>query len=156
MYLYKYLFKGPDYTQFQLIEDGSNKNEVENEFKDYIHGRYLSSSEAVWRIFNFHITQQLPTVKALRVHLPNQELSQMYRKNTISSGASQLLRYFCRPSNQLFDNLLYSDYFSQYILYPYKLAISSTPVSQWTENCTGEDVNHKFISPMVIQKRKGK
>ena len=47
MYLYKYLFKGPDYTQFQLMEDGTMTNEIENEFKDYIHGRYLSSSEAV-------------------------------------------------------------------------------------------------------------
>ncbi|RPB28024.1 hypothetical protein L211DRAFT_778561, partial [Terfezia boudieri ATCC MYA-4762] len=58
MYLYKYLFKGPDHTTFNMYNP--NIDDIDHdEFKDYIHGRYLSSSEAVWQIFGYHITQQL-------------------------------------------------------------------------------------------------
>ena len=93
-------------------------------------------------------------MKALRVHLPNQQLCQMYRKSSVQSDASQLLRYFCRPSEQLFDSLLYSDYFSQYILSPYTLSIPTVTGSRWRENYTGEDLNNKVITPMVVQARK--
>ena len=156
MYLYKYLFKGPDYTQFQITQIGGNDSE-NDEFKDYIHGRYLSSSEAIWRIFNFHITQQIPAVKALQVHLPNHQLNQMYRKTSLQSNASQLLRYFCRPLDSIFNNLLYCDYFSQYVLYPLNTPSTTTRdgVIRWDENYAGNVSEHQHIPPMFVQKRKG-
>ena len=159
MYLYKYLFKGPDHTHFLITQHQQDNDEAEtqlDEFKDYINGRYLSSSEAVWRIFNFHITQQTPTVKALRVHLPNQQLYQMYRANHMESGASQLLRYFSRPLDPLFDTLLYCDYFSQYILYPMSSTIQSQQHQQWTEDTTNPLIQHNNIPPMIVQRRIGK
>ena len=154
MYLYKYLFKGPDYTTFHITGQESEDEIEHDEFKDYIHGRYLSSSEAVWRIFNYHITQQTPAVKPLRVHLPHQQLCQMHRKNTSESGASQLLRYFCRPLDPVFDTLLYCDYFAQYVLYP-QTSVRRQSESQlsWTEDSTNIDIQHIHVPPMHVQRR---
>lgn len=45
MYLYKYLFKGPDRTMFSI---GTLDNENVDEISDYINARYLSASEAAW------------------------------------------------------------------------------------------------------------
>lgn len=69
MYLYKYLFKGPDYIKFTInntpntIPENPDQHNTKttninptisqriNEFEDYINGRYLSVPEAAWRIF---------------------------------------------------------------------------------------------------------
>ena len=47
MYLYKYLFKGPDRSKFALTWGQPKTDDDEaNEFDDYIAGRYLSATEA--------------------------------------------------------------------------------------------------------------
>ena len=116
MYLYKYLFKGPDRTRFrfQTAADGSTSAMVDNEFHDYINGRYLSSSEAVYRIFNFHLTSKRPSVRCLPVHLENSQLGQMHRSGDTQSFMSDLLWYFRRPRGPIFDNLTYSDFYARY------------------------------------------
>ena len=43
-YLYKYVYKGHDIALLEI------KNEVD-EIAQYVDGRYLSESEAYWRIF---------------------------------------------------------------------------------------------------------
>jgi hypothetical protein len=45
MYLYKYLFKGPDRTQFRFhtAADGSTSAVVEDEFQDYIYWMSLQT-----------------------------------------------------------------------------------------------------------------
>lgn len=68
-----------------------------NEIDDYINGRYLLSSEAALRILQFNITQKSPAVTTLAVHLPNQNLRQIYRKNSTEPGGSTLVRYFAPP-----------------------------------------------------------
>ena len=57
MYLYKYLFKGPDHTLFMM----ANEDEVD-EIQDYIDARYLSATEAAWRILEFTTTRKEPSV----------------------------------------------------------------------------------------------
>ncbi|RPA93876.1 hypothetical protein L873DRAFT_1703418, partial [Choiromyces venosus 120613-1] len=47
MYLYKYLFKGPDHTMFLLGNQELNTQEVD-EITDYINAQYLLVSEAAW------------------------------------------------------------------------------------------------------------
>lgn len=47
MYLYKYLFKGPDRMMFTISSADSDKG---NEISNYINARYLSASEATWQI----------------------------------------------------------------------------------------------------------
>ena len=117
MYLYKYLFKGPDRTLFNITSD-----EVHDEIADYIDARYLSASEAAWRILEYNISRKEPSVKVLSIHLPDQQLSQLYRTNNSQSAASTLLCYFARPRIPALENLLYTEYYEQYCLYP----ISST------------------------------
>ena len=67
MYLYKYLFKGPDQARYSIVSgesitepDGQGVQNEHNEFRDYVQARYLSSSEAVWRIFAYDITNKTP------------------------------------------------------------------------------------------------
>ena len=101
MYLYKYLFKGPDRTRFTIQSSAtasSEENEAPtNEIDDYITGWYLSATEAAWRILAFNITSKQPGVTSIQVHLPGMNFAQMRRTNSQSSGASKVLRYFARP-----------------------------------------------------------
>ena len=62
-YICKYIHKGCDQATFTV----QSKDEVEK----YINGRYISSSEAVWRIFQFPIHERYPAVIHLAVHLQN-------------------------------------------------------------------------------------
>ncbi|RPB02901.1 hypothetical protein L873DRAFT_1732425, partial [Choiromyces venosus 120613-1] len=57
MYLYKYLFKGPDWTLFNIMSD-----EFHDEIADYIDTRYLSASEAAWQILEYNISRKEPSV----------------------------------------------------------------------------------------------
>lgn len=116
MYLYKYLFKGPDRTRFHLqtASDGSTSMVVDDEFRDYISGRYLSSSEAVYRIFSFHLTSKRPAVRCLPVHLENGQFGQMHRPGDTQSFMTDLLWYFRRPRGPIFDDLTYTGFFARH------------------------------------------
>src|SRR5436305_4861474 len=46
-YLYKYVYKGSDHVIISI--ENSNDDEITN----YINARYVSASEACWRLFNF-------------------------------------------------------------------------------------------------------
>ena len=117
MYLYKYLFKGPDRTRFTLREQIQKaSDEPVDEIKDYVAGRYLSATEAAWRILSYHITRKEPAVSSIYIHLPNTNFARMYRKDGPSSSGSLLLRYFARPLAEHFDSLTITDYFNRYRL----------------------------------------
>ena len=45
-----------------------------DEISNFINARYVSSSEALWRIFGFKLHQEYPFVQRLAVHLPNAQL----------------------------------------------------------------------------------
>ncbi|XP_074106851.1 uncharacterized protein LOC141532418 [Cotesia typhae] len=62
-YLCKYITKGSDQAAF-TVEDL-------DEVSQYEAGRYISSSEAVWRIFRFPIHERFPPVMHFAVHLEN-------------------------------------------------------------------------------------
>lgn len=62
MYICKYINKGSDQATFSLRNP---HDEVEN----YLNGRYISTSEAVWRLFEFPIHNRYPTVVHLAAHL---------------------------------------------------------------------------------------
>ncbi|GBP12991.1 hypothetical protein EVAR_81528_1 [Eumeta japonica] len=61
-YICKYINKGSDQATFGVRNPN---DEVEN----YVNGRYISTSEAAWRIFEFPIHERHPTVLQLAVHL---------------------------------------------------------------------------------------
>ena len=74
-----------------------------NEIEEYWAGRYLSASEAIWRILGFHITHKDPGVTALPVHLPQfrHHHRQYARRGAAEAQSLSLLERYFRP----FDNL---------------------------------------------------
>lgn len=100
LYLFKYLFKGPDRTRFSLraLSSPQDENELVDEYEDYVSARYLSSSEAVYRIFGYNTVRKRPAVRCLSVHLEGKNLPRMHRPAAPGLIAmSDLLWYFQRP-----------------------------------------------------------
>ena len=64
-YICKYVNKGSDMAVFGVGSISAPIDEIER----YQLGRYISSNEAVWRIFSFPIHERHPTVVHLAVHL---------------------------------------------------------------------------------------
>ena len=67
-YLYKYVFKGHDRATVQMLDAGG----VADEISSYLDARYVSASEACWRIFEYDMHEEKPDIQRLQVHLPNQ------------------------------------------------------------------------------------
>jgi Helitron helicase-like domain at N-terminus/PIF1-like helicase len=113
MYLYKYLFKGVDQAQAHLTQQDDPAET--DEFKEYVNCRYLSSSEAMWRILGYHITRKTPAVTALGFHLPDRQQRRMNEKSgDACKSATSLLYYFARPRDPHFDGIKYADYHAEY------------------------------------------
>jgi hypothetical protein len=108
LYLYKYIFKGPDKGRFSIV------TEDVDEIDDYLQGRYLSCIEASYRILGYDISRKEPGVMHLPIHLPGQNRPQFFHADDSQSSMSLLLRYFRRP--QALAALKYTDYFEQYSL----------------------------------------
>ncbi|XP_023209444.1 uncharacterized protein LOC111612464 [Centruroides sculpturatus] len=66
-YICKYVNKGSDMAVFGVGNASAPINEIDR----YELGRYISTNEAVWRIFSFPIHERHPTVVHLAVHLEN-------------------------------------------------------------------------------------
>ena len=61
-YIYKYVYKGHDRT---TMEFGRCRDEI----KQYLDAHYISSCEALWRLYLFGMQKQVPNVVCLQVHL---------------------------------------------------------------------------------------
>ncbi len=69
-YLHKYLVKMPDRVEVHLqLADGEDFDET----KVYLDGRYIATSEAVWRALAFKVHYQSPPVLRLAVHLKGEQ-----------------------------------------------------------------------------------
>ena len=66
-YIHKYIYKGSDRTTLQIAAG-------QNEIQRYLQGHYIGPTEVVWRLFEFAMHEQLPTVEPLAVHLPGGQL----------------------------------------------------------------------------------
>ena len=64
-YVLKYIHKGCDQATFAL------RSHQVDEISDFQNARYISSSEAAWRILEFPIHERFPPVEQLAVHLEN-------------------------------------------------------------------------------------
>jgi hypothetical protein len=67
-YLYKYVTKGQDRILMHMAKENAN-DEVEN----FLNARYVSASEAFWRIYGFELHSRYPAVEKLPCHLPDQQ-----------------------------------------------------------------------------------
>jgi hypothetical protein len=66
-YIHKYIYKGNDRATLEMT------GEVD-EIKSYLDSRYISSTEAAWRIFEFAMHLEWPSVIRLPVHLPDEQM----------------------------------------------------------------------------------
>lgn len=69
-YLFKYVNKGSDRATATL--ESIDTVERIDEIKTYLDCRYISATEACWRIFQFDINHRHPSVERLPFHLPGE------------------------------------------------------------------------------------
>ncbi|KAL0424493.1 UNVERIFIED_CONTAM: ATP-dependent DNA helicase PIF1 [Sesamum radiatum] len=79
-YMYKYTYKGIDMATIVIENNADNpQNNGEHmyrhvdEIKQYLDCRYVSAIEACWRIYEFELQKQYPSVERLQYHLPNEQ-----------------------------------------------------------------------------------
>ncbi|KAL8571970.1 hypothetical protein ACOMHN_057653 [Nucella lapillus] len=91
------------------VEGETRKDEI----KTFQTGRYISTNEAVWRIFSFDLNQRYPPVVNLSVHLENGQRV-YYTEKTAHQRAQ------APPETTLtaFFKLCQSDEFARTLLYP--------------------------------------
>ncbi|KAI5396394.1 hypothetical protein KIW84_062559 [Lathyrus oleraceus] len=125
-YLFKYINKGYDRITAAIVpnDDGtSNQPQNIDEIKQYIDCRYVSPSEASWRIFSFPIHGRKPAVERLYFHCEGQNsvyYTDFDRINTVlekpSVTESMFTSWFeanCKyPEAQ---NLTYSKFVSKFV-----------------------------------------
>ena len=71
-YLYKYTLKGSDRAMVATVVPGQ-EGQPRDEITEYVDLRSVGSSEAVWHLLGFPITDRHPPVTALRLHLEDQQ-----------------------------------------------------------------------------------
>ena len=71
-YLYKYLDKGPD--RCMMYVGGPEQDIRHDEIQRYEVGRYISVSEAFWRLYDFPIQKKYPPVEQLAIHLEGEQV----------------------------------------------------------------------------------
>lgn len=74
-YICKYVNKESDMAVFRIENNNVHSPPLNqnDEITNYQIGRYISSNEAVWRIFGFPIHERDPAVIHLTVHLENDQ-----------------------------------------------------------------------------------
>ena len=70
-YLFKYIHKEDDHVT-ALLKERDTSNETD-EIKKYLEMRYISTTEACWRIFQFDLHYRDPPVERLPFHLENEQ-----------------------------------------------------------------------------------
>src|SRR5581483_4872710 len=91
-YLYKYVYKGHDRVIISIRDSL-------DEISKHINARYVSASEACWRLFNFGLQERSHKVERLPVYLPNKQPVIYKEDDDISTILQQpthtkLSRYF--------------------------------------------------------------
>ena len=107
-----------------------------DEVKNFVDGRYLSASEAAWRMLEYEMTRRDPAVTSLPVHLEGLDL--IYYDDGDAEQAkddqtSKLERYFKRPNSPEFEGLTYMEYYKQFQV---AKTAAKTAKQHWTDNVT--------------------
>ncbi|XP_063912265.1 uncharacterized protein LOC135129114 [Zophobas morio] len=107
-YICKYVNKGSDQASFGLENDN-------DEVKLYESGRYISSSEAVWRILAFPIHERFPAVFNLAVHLENDQ--RLYFNPNDFNNVTEKVNNPQKTTLLAFFDLCKTDNFAKTLLY---------------------------------------
>lgn len=119
-YLFKYLFK-PD-TGDETVKARSTGPRDEGE--EYFEVRYVTASEAIWRILQFYLFRRSVSVITLPVHAPGGcpvfyptgvSLAERAVMAQQALARNMLEQYFARPVQH--EGLRYEEYFHRYMVY---------------------------------------
>ncbi len=120
-YLYKYITKGSDRVIIQLA-NGEKKDISNDEVERFVNARYISASQAYWRLYEFRISERYPPVDKLPLHLENEQ-TVYFQPSQASEIASKpppvtkLTAYFdLNKESSEARNILYPDIFQYYTL----------------------------------------
>ncbi|KAL7079773.1 hypothetical protein ACQ4LE_001173 [Meloidogyne hapla] len=110
-YLYKYIHKGHDKAEIEIIE-----NEGKNEIKEYQDVRYVTPPDALWRILGYEMQERSHTIKRLPIHLSGKQTvfidkkwSEEHIKNKMEKK-TELTAYFeLNKTNEKAIKLLYHE-----------------------------------------------
>lgn len=108
-YICKYVYKGTDQAVFNLDNGEIDINEV----KSFKTGRYISTNEALWRIFSLDMHERYPPVQRLAVHLENGQQVYFNEQNL-----RQRLEEPINTTLIAFFKLCNEDDFAKTLLYP--------------------------------------
>ena len=118
-YLYKYITKGSDRVIIQLA-NGEKKDISNDEVERFVNARYISASQAYWRLYEFRISERYPPVEKLPLHLENEQ-TVYFQPEQASEIASKpppitkLTAYFdLNKESSEARNILYPDIFQYF------------------------------------------
>jgi len=113
VYLYKYLFKGPDVADYSLPP---SRDQIEA----YTRTRYISSMEAMWFVLGYHTyPPSFPPVQQLPVYeLASRSIAERTRENASETTSGYLEKYFARPDTPEYNALTYHAFYENYFVSP--------------------------------------
>jgi ATP-dependent DNA helicase PIF1 len=116
-YLFKYIYKGHDRASV-VMRDASKADDDGDEIKQYRDARWVTPLEALWRIYDFELSQNSPPVMQLQLYLPNMHKVSFHERQMVErvinrpgADRSILTAYF--EANRLHEGargILYRDF----------------------------------------------
>ncbi|MCO5605294.1 hypothetical protein L7F22_059476 [Adiantum nelumboides] len=157
-YVYKYIYKGHDRAtvRFHAAQDDGQRQHVD-EIDMYLDGRYVSASEACWRIFDFPLHSDAPEVQRLSVHVPSGQmvtfqdhgqmvtfqdhdrLGDVLQRDTLEK--TTLTEWFaCNVENLEANDTLYIDFSQKWVW--------NSSSKKWTKRRRGDTIGRMyFVQP---------
>jgi len=98
-YLFKYVYKGHDHAIIEISRQSDNATEGNvvdiDQIKKYLDCRYVSASEAAWRIFKFDMHERFPTANhelQLKVGVPILLLRNLNQSIRLCNGTRLIVK----------------------------------------------------------------
>ncbi|XP_071943821.1 uncharacterized protein [Antedon mediterranea] len=116
-YIYKYITKGNDRVMVKLPSGEDAHDEIES----FANARYISASEAIWRLYEFPLTRRHPAVKKLPIHLEHDQMGYFNPddsnglQNAINKSEKTMLTAFFDLNSKTASDLIYPNIVSRYI-----------------------------------------
>ena len=96
-YLYKYVYKGHDRAIIEFKAVGENVETAEaksvNEISQYLEGRYVSATEACYRIFAYELHANMPHVLRLALHTKDRQPVYFSEQDDLEDVLSRPVKY---------------------------------------------------------------
>ncbi|XP_049350419.1 uncharacterized protein LOC125815062 [Solanum verrucosum] len=120
-YLYKYIYKGHDKCAVYIESDEGEK--FIDEIRSFQDARWVSPPEAMWRIYEFTLSEMQPAVINLQLHLPGKQAVYYWKKQNLQNIAgsqfvqqTMLTEYFRMCLNDTdARNYLYREFPKHYV-----------------------------------------